>query len=152
MKTFIIAILILAGLLAIGGFAYAKKQGVCDGPEGRANWMVERISKKLDLDESQRDRLEQLRDRLLSMRERFAEARAQGREAVAELLSSPTLDQDRAQALVEQKTSFVSANSAELIAAFADFSDSLNDEQRGTLLEWLDHRGGHGFGHRHWRM
>lgn len=152
MKTFVIVSLILVGLLAIGGVAYAKKKGFCDGPEGRANWMVERVSEQLELDDTQRDRLEQLRDRLLSMREQFADARTQGRAAVAELLAAPTLDQDRAQALIEQKTSFVSANSAELIAAFADFSDSLNEEQRATLLEWLERKGQHGFGHRHWRM
>lgn len=155
MKTFIIVSLVLVGLLAIGGIAFAKKSGLCS-PEGRADWMVGRISEKLDLNGSQRDRLEQLRDRLLSMRERFTEARAQGREAVSELLAAPTLDQGRALELIEQKTSFVSANSTELISAFAGFSDSLNDEQRETLLEWLeqrmDHGQRHGFGPGHWRI
>lgn len=154
MKTFVIVTLIVAGLLMVG-VAVAKKQGFCDA-EGRADWMVDRISQRLELDADQQSKLEQLRDRLMVLREQFHEARSESRDTVSELLAAPTLDQDRVQALFDQRHSAMADNSGDIIAAIAEFSDSLNDEQRDTVREWMErrmeHRGHYGFGHRHWRM
>lgn len=150
MKTFLIISVLVIAVLAAGGIAFAKNKGVCGGPEGRANWMMERISKRLELDELQRGKLEDLRDALLSMREKFVDARKQGREAAADLLSVPVLDRGRAQALFDERHTAISAYSQELINAFADFSDSLNAEQRSALVEWLNKPRHHGSGPRHW--
>ena len=74
--------------------------------------------------------------------------KAQMRERVDSLLAASALDREQVLALIGERQQVFAANKERLVNAFADFSDSLNAEQRGELAQMigkrLDGRWGHG--------
>lgn len=148
MKTFIIVSLIIFAVIAVS-VAFAKAKGVCGSPDARAEWMVNRVAGKLNLDDDQKQKLGAFRDTLMEIRGTFVESRSTGRNVLKEMLALPTLDRSRAQLLLDERHSAFSQHSPELVASFADFTDNLNEEQRSKLIAWLDRRH---FGHRHGHM
>ena len=149
MKTIVIVIVIAVAVLAVGGFAYAKFRGGCSGPEGRADWIISRVSQRLDLNEGQKAKLEALGQTFLGVRQDFIKTRSEGRVVMAELLSEPELDRERARAQFQEHQEALTGHSGEVIDAIAEFSDSLNPEQRKTVVEWLNRprHGRFGFAH-----
>jgi protein CpxP len=141
--------------LLVGGLAACSSHRM-HGPWGsqmteadRAEWrakMVERASRKLDLDAAQQAKLTTLADAMEAQRKAMV---AQGGEPHAELkavLAGPQLDRKRAQALIDAKTTAVREASPAVIAAAADFYDSLKPEQQQKVREVLDRKGGrHGW-------
>ena len=155
MKTFLIISLIAAVLLGITGAVFAKNKGYCQGPEGKMGWMMERMGKRLDLDETQKASLSTLGDKLLTIRESFVEDREQHREAIGEMLAAPQLDRALAESMLAEKQHNFAEHGQTLINAFADFSDGLRPEQRTALVETIkDFPFGHGprFGRSHGSM
>lgn len=106
--------------------------------------MVDKASRKLDLDAAQKAKLAVLADTLAAQRSNML---AKGGEPHAELkavLAGAQFDRSRAQALVEAKATAVREASPAVITAMADFYDSLKPEQQQRLRELLDRRG-HGW-------
>lgn len=149
MKTFLVISLVLFGMLAIGGIAVAKTKGTCHGLEGRMNRIMERVTKKLNLDEDQQTRLGTVRDKLVDMRESMSSSRRETRQALSELLAAPQLDRTKAQSYISGGQAVFSAGSQEVLDAFAQFSDSLNAEQRDKLIDWVENFRHHRFGQSH---
>ena len=115
-------------------------------PEEKISYVAEKVTKKLDLNETQIINLKSLTDELITAAKE-AKAHKQGTHQELEaLFSQPTLNQTRLQELVQEKTSRINDAAPNIIAAFAVFYDSLNAEQQAILLEKLkkckdDHRG-----------
>ncbi len=131
-KTAIIVLLVL-GILAICSIAYARHKGYCHGPEGRVNWLTERVTKQLNLDDQQQQQLNLFRGKLVEMRDQLHNGKSQHIEQALQLLNTPQLDRKRAYQLWDEKQQKIAAAGPELIDSFANFSDSLNDEQRKQL-------------------
>ena len=130
----------LAGCGHRHGWSGASDQ---DRAEFRAR-MVERVSGKLELDVSQKQKLTVLTEKLQAQRTALrggGDPRAEFRS----LFAGAKLDQERAKKLVEDKTAAVQAGSPEVIAAAADFFDSLNPAQQQKVRDFME-RGG-----RRWR-
>ena len=109
----------------------------------RQSKIVDYASKKLDLNEMQKQRLSVLGDKL---REQRTALMGQGdmRADMQSLVAGTTLDKAKAQALVEAKTAAVRGKSPEVITAAADFYDSLNPAQQQQVRELMQRRRGHG--------
>lgn len=111
----------------------------------KAERMVKRISSKLDLNDAQKLNLEALKTVLVSQR---AEQKESGsRTALLDLLSTPVLDETKALAIMEKKSKERQAKAPALVSAIANFTNSLNDEQRAkfkTMAERMSKRGKHG--------
>lgn len=105
--------------------------------------MVEKISGKLDLDPVQRQKLATLADEMVASRAamRGGDAAAPRSEFLA-LMGTDKFDRGRAQSLLDQKTHAVQNQGPKLIAAMADFYDSLSPEQQKKLRGRMEHRGG----------
>ena len=110
----------------------------------RAEWrekMVDRASRKLDLDAAQKAKLTALADAMENQRKAMV---AKGGEPHAELkavVAGTQFDRQRAQALVDAKATAVREASPTVIAAAADFYDSLKPAQQQQVREVLDHKG-----------
>lgn len=109
---------------------------------------IERISSKLELNDSQKQKLEVLADELLAQRTAFRGQGANPQTEFSAVIEGSTFDRPRAQALLDQKTRAVQTNGPKVIAALADFFDSLNAEQQQQVRERLAKRGRRGWGHR----
>ncbi len=118
-------------------------------PENRAQWMVEKVTDKLELTEPQQSKLQTLSDEMLSTRKTMKQQFGETREQMVTLFDQPTLDQDRALTIVQTHTQLVDERAAVVVAAFADFYDVLNSEQQTKIREFMqehdDHRSHWGY-------
>lgn len=138
----------LGGLFVIGSLAACNHHR---GPmteerivemRGKA---VERVSGKLDLNEAQKAKLGVLADELLAQRK----ALRGGTEPRAELqavIAGAQFDRAKAQALLDGKTQTVQGGGPKVIAAMADFYDSLNADQQTKLRAFMAERRHGGWG------
>ena len=127
-----------AALLAgsIGGCAAHRYGWNGNSAEFRAK-VVERVGSKLDLDASQKQKLSVLTEKLQAQR---AALRGGGdpRAEFRSLFAGAKLDQERAKKLVDDKTAALQAGSPEVIAAAADFFDSLNPAQQQKVRDFMN--------------
>ncbi len=103
--------------------------------------MVERVSSKLDLDATQKQKLDVLAQKLQAQREALrggGDPRAEFRA----LFAGAKLDQTRARKLVDDKMAAVQSMGPEVIAAAADFFDNLNPEQQQKVRDFMQRRRG----------
>lgn len=107
--------------------------------------MVERASRKLDLDAAQKAKLSVLADTLAAQRKAMVTQGGEPREELKAVLAGAQFDRARAQALVESKTTLLREGSPTVIGALADFFDSLRPEQQQKVRELLERRGHHGW-------
>lgn len=102
--------------------------------------VVERVSSKLDLTGVQKQKLNVLADKLEAQRAAFAGKAGDPRAEVQAIVAGDKFDRTRAQALLDEKTRAVQANSPEVITALADFYDSLNAEQQQKVRDMMQQR------------
>jgi len=144
-----VSIIAAAALVVVGSFSGCSHFRT---PENRAQWTVERVTDKLELNESQRGKLNVLKDEMMAtrkdMKQKFGESRGQFKV----LLDEPTLDQQQALSLVKTQTQYVDEQAQTIVVAFAGFYDSLDLEQQAKIREFVsdhdDHQrrwGGYGF-------
>ena len=148
MKRFTKISIIAAGaLVMVGSFTACSHFRT---PENRANWMVERVTDKLELTESQQGKLKVLKDQMIAsrkdMKQRFGDSRGQFKE----LFDATTLDQNQALSLVSDHTQYVDEQAPVIVAAFGRFYDSLDQEQQAEIREFVGDHDNHDDRHRHW--
>jgi Spy/CpxP family protein refolding chaperone len=107
--------------------------------------MVDRVGKELQLDEAQKQRLTVLADKMREQRNALMGGPNDPRAEVQALVAGTKFDRERAQNLVTAKTDALRGKSPEVIAAAADFYDSLKPEQQLRVREFMAKRGGHGW-------
>ena len=141
------ASVLFGALAACSHHAYAPWSGNATDAE-RSEWrshMVDRVAGKLDLDAAQKARLAALADTLAAQRKALIGS-ADPRAEVQSLVAGEHFDRARAQSLVDSKTVAMREASPAVIAAAADFYDSLRPEQQAKVREFMQHRGhGHGW-------
>jgi uncharacterized membrane protein len=109
-------------------------------PQKRAEWMMERLENKLELNADQTAILQSLADQLLAVRSDFTQDRDAKKDQLLTLVSADTLDQQTLLDMVTEKTQNVEQQAPAIIAAIADFTDSLDAQQRTELVEMLEWR------------
>ncbi len=135
------ASVVLGGLTACGHQRHGP--GMHASAEDSARWrakMVERASDKLDLNAEQKGRLTVLADKLHAQRMALRGS-TDPRAEVQSLVAGEKFDRTRAQALVGEKTAVLNGGSPEVIAAMADFYDSLNPQQQQKVRDFMGKRG-----------
>lgn len=103
--------------------------------------VVDRAASKLDLNEDQKKRLSVLGDKLYEQRTALVGQTTDPRAEMKALIAGEKFDAARAQALINDKTAALQAKSPEVIAALADFYNSLNPVQQQKVRDYMDGRG-----------
>lgn len=129
-----------------GAFAYGKHK--FSDPSARMGYIVQKVSKKLDLDDVQTQALQALKDELVSSREQFGDKKDMKEEMKA-LITADTFDQGKALELVNGKTSAVNETAPTVIAALGNFLDTLNADQKAQIAEFMDRGKKWKKGHKH---
>jgi Spy/CpxP family protein refolding chaperone len=156
MKTWIKRTLfgVFGASVLIGGLAACSHRA--HGPWGsgslsdadQAKWraqMVERVGSRLELDAAQKAKLAVLGDTLAAQRKAVMGGSADPRAELQAMIAGERFDRSRAQSLVDTKTGALREASPAVIAAAADFYDSLKPEQQQKVRDALA-RGGHRHG------
>lgn len=103
--------------------------------------IVDRATSKLDLNADQQKRLTVLADKLYEQRTALMGQTKDPRAEVKSLVAGDKFDRARAQTLITEKTTALQARSPEVIAALADFYDSLNPVQQQKVRDFMERRG-----------
>ena len=102
--------------------------------------LVEKAGSHLDLDAVQIGKLGIVVDKLRAQRAALIGEAGAGHDPRAQLqslIAGPSFDRNKAQLLVQSKTTALQTGSPEVIAALADFFDSLRPEQQAKVREIL---------------
>ena len=103
--------------------------------------MLNRVASKLDLNAEQKQRLATQGDKLHAQRLALMGQASNPRAEIKALVAGDKFDAVRAQALINEKTTAVQATSPEIIAALADFYNSLNPAQQQKVRDFMESRG-----------
>lgn len=115
-------------------------------PSERHAKMVDRVSGKLDLNEAQKQKLTALVQKMHEQRQALVGGGADPRAEVQSLVAGSTFDKARAQKLIDEKIAAVQGKSPDVIAAMADFYDSLDPTQQQKVRDFMQRGRGR---HRH---
>lgn len=137
------ATIIFGGLTACGHRHEGRWQMSAEDSAKFRGKMIERVSSKLDLNEDQKQRLGVLADKLKEQRTALTGTTTDPRAEMQALVAGDKFDRARAQTIVGEKTAALSSKSPEVIAAAADFYDSLNTTQQQKVREFMQR--GHGW-------
>lgn len=143
--------IIIASLLVVGVsggvFAYGKSGHWNMAPEEKAEFVTNRITKKLDLNENQQRNLQVLADDMLVLMKDMKAGRQAHMNQIQEMLGEPVLDQGKALQMINGKTRQIQSKAPALVASLAVFLDSLNPEQKAELQEFASKRMHHRHDH-----
>jgi protein CpxP len=101
--------------------------------------VLERVARRLELNDEQKKKLAVLADRLQEQRAAFV-AQGDPRAQVKAFVAGDKFDRAKAQAFVAQKAAAVQEASPQVIAALGDFYDSLNPAQQAKVREAMQGR------------
>ena len=104
--------------------------------------MVNRAGSYLDLSAEQKQKLAALGDKLYAQRSALIGSTPNPRAELKALVASDKFDAVKAQAFITDKTSTIQAKSPEVIAALADFYNSLNPAQQQKVRDLMERRSG----------
>ena len=134
------ATILVGGLTACGHQRHGDWQMSEEDSSKMRTRMLERAGKELSLDEAQKARLSTLADKLREQRLALLPQGSDPRADMQALVSGAKFDREKALAFVDAKTGAVKTKSPEVIAAAADFYDSLKPEQQLKVREFMAKR------------
>lgn len=132
---------VLGGLTACGGSHHARGPMSAEQLAEKRGHAIDRVSRKLDLNDAQKQHLNVLADKLLAQRAALIGQTTNPRAELQAMVQGDKFDRTRAQLVLEEKTRAVTQHSPEVISALADFYDSLNPEQQKQVREMTERRG-----------
>ena len=139
------ATFLLGGLAACSHHSHRDPMTDADIGQLRER-MIDKAGRELALDAAQKARLGVLADALAVQRAALLAGADNPRTELQALMTGPQFDRARAQALVEAKTGAVRDKAPAVVAAMADFYDSLQPGQQQLLRDYLQKRRGWGRG------
>lgn len=148
LKTILISLAVFGVLLGVGA-AWAKHRGYCNHSD-RVQFITQRLTHKLDLTDEQQSGLSALADKFSELRDDAVDRKNSIRDSVIGLLSAPSLDRELAADLLEEGFKSMAERKRELIDAVAEFTDSLQPDQRAQLTELIGDRLAYHWGHHRW--
>ena len=104
-------------------------------PDDKAEWMVHKISKKLDLDDSQIAKLEDVKVEMMQHHKTHRDNKAEMMDKLILEVQKPKIDQAFLMEMVNQHTSRVEQVAPGVIEKLVVFHASLNSEQKEELVE-----------------
>jgi Spy/CpxP family protein refolding chaperone len=137
------ATLLVGGLTACGSHRphdYGSQLSAAEYAQKRDK-VVDKVASRLELNEDQKQRLALLGDTLYAQRTALVGQTKDPRAEMKALVAGDKFDATRAQALLNEKTAALNAKSPEVIAALADFYNSLNASQQQKVRDYMDGRG-----------
>jgi periplasmic protein CpxP/Spy len=106
-------------------------------PEQRADWMVKKVTRELDLNDAQKAKLEDVKAEMLAARGQMeSQHEMMYNEALAQL-PSERLDQAKLLQLFEQHQAKMTQLAPAVLAKLAEFHASLTPEQKAKAAEEL---------------
>lgn len=122
-----------------------KKGGDCHSGQ-----LTKQISEKLGLNDDQTVGLEELMAEFKDFHKAMFEARDQVKTEITALLNAPEFNREKVLVLMlekaQKKVTVAEQEGPALVDAIAEFSESLNSEQREKAAQFIEKKMSHGWG------
>ena len=135
----ITAVLLVAGSSG-AVYAFSKHGDWGMSADEKVEFISDRVTDKLDLDDVQRQNFTELAALVADTLQEVKPTREQRFDEITSLLQEPSFDQARALEMIQQKTQLVNEKAPLVITSLAGFLDSLSMEQKQELQEFMQHR------------
>ena len=113
-------------------------------PEEKAEFVSERISDKLELNETQQTLLNTLKDKALLAGKSMKDNKTEMKGNLVALISQPSLDHDQITLFMDSAIASMRTNVDDVIPSFIAFHASLTEEQKTQVVEFIEsHRKHH---------
>ena len=146
---YLISMIVAIAALTVGAAAFAIGKHHND-PVSHANYVVEKVTDELELDEAQIAKLEALKTEILSVHEQLHRENADKHAMIMGLISTPDFDQGKALEMINHTTETVNNNAPTVVALVGDFYNSLSEDQQNDLREKIgDHSSCRSHGWKH---
>ena len=140
-----------AGIVTlVGGLAACGPWSHRQDPEDMAQYVVEKATKLLTLNDAQVVKLNALKDQALKARTELHDAHDKTRTQALALLDQSTFDRSQALSMIASHTQLMNNTAQPVVNAFGDFYDSLTAQQQQTLRKEIADRMEHHHGHGSW--
>ncbi|WPU67018.1 Spy/CpxP family protein refolding chaperone [Peredibacter starrii] len=136
MKKYQIFSIITATLLVMGVAAGCKPGG--KGPDGKMNWITEKITDKLDLDKDQENKLRDLVQTVQEQRTAHREQSKSQRVELKAMVLSEKLDKDAARKLMDNRQAAMRESFDPVFEKLQVFHASLRPEQKKEAVELME--------------
>ncbi len=138
-----------AGIVTlVGGLAACGPWSHRQDPEDMAQYVVEKMTKLLTLNDAQSGKLNALKDQVLKTRSEVHATHDKTRAQALALLDQSSFDRTQALAMIASHAQLMNDKAPAVVNAFGDFFDSLTPEQqqilRKELAERMERHHGHG--------
>lgn len=148
-RKYLITAMVAITAISVGAAAFAFGKHHND-PVSHANYIVEKVTDELELDDTQIAKLEALKTEMLSVHEQLHKEKADKHAMLMALISTPDFDQGKALEMISHTTETVNNNAPTLVALVGDFYNSLTESQQNELREEIgNHSGSRHHGWRH---
>jgi Spy/CpxP family protein refolding chaperone len=125
---------LVAGVLAVTACGHRHH-----GPEQRAEWMMQRMTNSLDLNDDQQAKLRAIKDEFESGMKQYHQKGQQLFDRLAAEIEGPKLDKDLLMEMVETRKQAFDEIAPQVIDKVIDFHASLNAEQKKKLADKMEH-------------
>jgi len=132
----VVTIASISGIFFLTGCGGRRGWGV--SPEKRADWIATRISKELDLNDTQKNTLNSIKSEILARKLDFRSMNAGAVQAILPQLKSDTLDQAKINSAFQDREAKAKETREFLVAKFAEFHRILTPEQKAKLAEKVE--------------
>ncbi len=128
---------ITAGAFFLSG-CRGRHCGWNSGPEQKADWIVKRIAKELDLRPEQKTKLDKIKVDILARKADFQAVHAGLSELAMGQLRAASVDQAKLNQGLEDREAKIKELRGFLVAEFTEFHDVLDSAQREKLASKLE--------------
>lgn len=128
---------LITGALLVMGVATGCKSGA-KGPEGKMNWITEKITDKLDLDKDQENKLRDLVQTVQEQRKAHREESKSQRDELKAMILSEKLDKEAAQKLMDSRQAAMRQSFDPVFEKLQVFHASLKPEQKKEAVELME--------------
>jgi Spy/CpxP family protein refolding chaperone len=142
-STKVIAAVLLIAASSSAVFAFSKQGHWKMTPDEKIEFVTDRVTEKLELDDQQRQNFTDLAGLVTQIMIEAKANKAQHIDEIKGMLQDPNFDQLSALELVQKKTQLINEKAPLVISSLAMFLDSLNSEQKLKMQSLLEHHGKH---------
>ena len=128
-------VVIVLGLLVAG---CSKHRFYNKSPQEKAEWVAKKISSELDLDDSQRAKLDEIKTEVLAKQQSFSGIKSELWDEVHKQITSGAVDEQKLNNLFAGKETQFTEMRTFAISKFAEFHAILTTEQRAELAEKMN--------------
>ena len=134
----LIIIGVVAGVIAVGSFVFAGYARKFCNPEKRAEFIIKKITKKLDLTNKQVETVNEIKKDLLEKRNDFRAVREEIHDDLMEQVKSDSFDKDEVKNILDRKKKKMLGMRNLIIDKAEQFHGILSSEQKEKLVDLIE--------------